>query len=73
MTRETAKARVKEFWGYYMADNYEALCFEDNGVQWQIYLVDDETFTICVEGYSEDHNEWNCLNDVADIIYEFNN
>lgn len=74
ITKKVAKERAREVWDYFMNDNYEALCYEDDGLSWQIRLdEDDETFIISVEGYSEEHSDWVCRDDVVDIIYEFLN
>lgn len=75
ITKKVAKERASEFWDYFMAGNDEALCFEDDGLSWQIRLDedDDETFIISVEGYSEEHSDWVCRDDVVEIIYEFLN
>ncbi len=75
ITKKVALERAKEFWYNYVNGNYEALCFNDNGLSWQIRLDDDEdeTFIISVEGYSEKHSDWHTAKDVADIIYEFLN
>lgn len=73
ITKKVALERAEEFWNNYMNDNYEALCFNDNGLSWQIYLVDDETFAISVEGYSEEYSDWHTAKDIANIIYEFVN
>lgn len=77
ITKKVATERAKEFWDHFMNNNYEALCFDDNGLSWQIRLDEDdddmETFIISVEGYSEEHSDWVCRDDVADIIYEFVN
>lgn len=75
ITKKDALARANEFWRKFMASDTEALCFNDNGVSWQIRLDDEDDyfFIISVEGYSEEHDDWETLNDVADIIYEFLN
>lgn len=75
IAKKDALSRAKEFWGYFWKDNYEALCFNDNGLSWQIRLDedDDNYFIISVEGYSEKHSDWHTVKDVADIIYEFLN
>lgn len=77
ISKEYAKKRAREFWDYLMNNNYEKLCFEIDGLHWQIYLDEDdedmETLIISVEGYSEEHCDWVCRGDVAEIIYEFLN
>lgn len=77
ITKKEARERAREFWDYFMNNNYEALCFENDGVHWQIYLDEDdddmETLIISVEGYSEEHCDWECRDDVAEIIYGFLN
>ena len=73
ISKKDALSRAKEFWGYFWKDNYEALCFNDNGLSWQIYMVNDETFAISVEGYSEEFSDWHTAKDIAGIIYEFLN
>lgn len=74
ISKKDALERAKEFWDNYVNGNYEGLCYEDDGLSWQIYFDDeDETFVICVEGYSEKHSDWHTAKDIAEIIYEFLN
>lgn len=74
ITKKVALERAEEFWDNYVNDNYEGLCYEDDGFSWQIYFDDeDETFVISVEGYSEEYSEWETAKDIADIIYKFFN
>lgn len=77
ISKEYAKERAREIWDHFMNNNYEPLCFEIDGLHWQIRLDEDdddmETFIISVEGYSEEHCDWVCRDDVAEIIYEFLN
>lgn len=73
ITKKEAKERAGQLVKRHLLHKDEPMCYEDNGLSWQIYFVDDETFAISVEGYSEEYSDWDTAKDIANIIYEFVN
>lgn len=73
ITKKEAKERAGQLVKRHLLHKDEPMCYEDNGLHWQVYFQDDDTIVLCVEGYSEERTDWETINDVADIIYEFVN